>query len=162
MSQRAKDLSKRVETFRDDVIAYVESMNGEEWNAECEWEEWTAGVTARHMGAGHFRIFEMLGMILEGKELPQLTIDQINAMSDKDSREHSDCTKAEALEALRKNGTELAEFISGLSDDELDHKGSMPAFGGEASVYQVLEFVIFQSAKEHFDSIKKAVGREAV
>ena len=162
MIQRAKDLSKRVETFRDDVIAYVESMNGEEWNAECEWEEWTAGVTARHMGAGHFRIFEMLGMILEGKELPQLTIDQINAMSDKDSREHSDCTKAEALEALRKNGNELAEFISGLSDDELDRKGSMPAFGGEASVNQVLEFVIFQSAKEHFDSIKKAVGREAV
>ncbi len=159
MGQRSEELTKRIEAFRDDVIAYVESMNGEDWNAVCEWEEWTAGVTARHMGAGHFRIFEMLGMILEGKELPQLTIDQINAMSDKDSREHSDCTKAEALELLQKNGTELAEFIAELSDDELDRKGSMPAFGGDASVNQVLEFVIFQSAKEHFDSIKKAVGR---
>jgi hypothetical protein len=159
MSQRARDLSKRVEAFRDDVIAYVKTMNGEEWNAGCEWEEWTAGVTARHMGAGHFRIFEMLGMILEGKELPQLTIDQINAMSDKDSREHSDCTKVEALEQLQKNGAELTEFIAGLSDDDLDRKGSMPAFGGEATVNQVLEFVIFQSAQEHFDSIKKAVGR---
>ena len=158
MSQRSKDLSKRVEAFRDDVIAYVESMNGEEWNAVCEWEEWTAGVTARHLGAGHFRIFEMLGMILEGKELPQLTIDQINAMSDKDSREHSDCTKAEALEQLRQNGIELAAFIAGLGDDELDRKGNMPAFGGEASVNQIIEFVIFQSAHEHFDNIKKAVG----
>ena len=83
-------------------------------------------------------------------------------MSDKDSREHSDCTKAETLEEFKKNGTELAEFISGLSEDELDRKGSMPAFGGDASVNQVLEFVIFQSAKEHFDSIKKAVGRQAV
>ena len=159
MSQRSEDLSKRIQAFRDDVIAYVESMNSKDWNAVCEWEEWTAGVTARHMGAGHFRIFEILGMILDGKELPQLTMDQINAMSDKDSREHSDCTKAEALEQLQKNGTELAEFIAGLSDDELDRKGSMPAFGGEATVNQVLEFVIFQSAQDHFDSIKKAVGR---
>ena len=83
MSQRSEDLSKRIQAFRDDVIAYVESMNSKDWNAVCEWEEWTAGVTARHMGAGHFRIFEILGMILDGKDLPQLTMDQINAMSDR-------------------------------------------------------------------------------
>jgi hypothetical protein len=48
MSQRSKDLSKRIESFKDDVIAYVDALSGEEWNAECDWEEWTAGVTARH------------------------------------------------------------------------------------------------------------------
>jgi hypothetical protein len=159
MSQRAIDLSKRVESFKDDVIAYVDNLSGEEWNAQCEWEEWTAGVTARHIGAGHFGIFGMCGMVLEGKDLPPLTVDEINAMSDKDSREHADATKAETLERLRKNGAELAAFIGGLSDDQLDSKGSMPAFGGEASVNQIIEFVIFQSAQEHFDSMKKAVGK---
>jgi hypothetical protein len=159
MSQRAKDLSERIELFRDDVIAFVDALSGEEWNAECEWEEWTAGVTARHLGAGHFGIFGLCGMILQGQELPPLTVEQINAMSDKDSREHSDCTKDEALDALRKNGADLAAFVAGLSDDELDRKGSMPAFGGEATVNQIIEFVIFQSAQEHFDSMKAAVGR---
>jgi hypothetical protein len=159
MSQRAIDLSKRVESFKDDVIAYVDNLSGEEWNAQCEWEEWTAGVTARHIGAGHFGIFGMCGMVLEGKDLPPLTVDEINAMSDKDSRAHADATKAETLERLRKNGAELAAFIGGLSDDQLDSKGSMPAFGGEASVNQIIEFVIFQSAQEHFDSMKKAVGK---
>jgi len=77
----------------------------------------------------------------------------------KDSREHFDCTKAEALDALRKNGADLATFVAGLSDDELDRKGSMPAFGGEVTVNQVIDFVIFQSAQEHFDSMKTAVGR---
>jgi hypothetical protein len=101
----------------------------------------------------------MAGMIVEGKQLPPLTIDQINAMSDKDSRAHADCTKEEALDALRKNGAELVAFIAGLSDDELDRKGSMPAFGGEVTVDQVIEFVIFQSAQEHFDSMKTAVGK---
>jgi hypothetical protein len=158
MSQRAKDLTTRIETFRDDVIAFVEALSDEECNTECSMEEWTARVTARHIGAGHFGIFGMAGMILEGKELPQLTIEQINEMSDKDSRAHADCTKDDALDALKKNGAELAAFVAGLSDDELDRKGSMPAFGGEASVNQIIEFVIFQSAQEHFDNIKKAVG----
>ncbi len=159
MSQRAKDLSKRIESFRDDVIEYTDGLSGEEWNVECDVEEWTTGVTARHIGAGHFRIFELAGMIVEGKELPPLTVEQISAMSDKDSRAHADGTKDEALDALRKNSTELAAFVAGLSDDELDRKGSMPAFGGEATVNQVIEFVIFQSAQEHFDSMKTAVGR---
>ena len=159
MSQRAKDLSKRIEAFKDDVIAFVETLSEEDWNAQCEWEEWSAGVTARHIGAGHFGIFGSCGMVLEGKGLPPLTVEEINAMSDKDSREHSDATKAEALEHMRKNGAELAAFIGGLSDDQLDSKGSMPAFGGEASVNQIIEFVIFQSAQEHFDSMKKAVGK---
>jgi len=159
MSQRAKDLSKRVESFKEEVTAFVETLSEEEWNAPCEWEEWTAGVTARHIGAGHFGIFGMCGMVLEGKDLPPLTVDEINAMSDKDSREHSDATKADALEHMRKNGAELTSFLAGLSDDQLDSKGSMPAFGGEASVNQIIEFVIFQSAQEHFDSMKKAVGK---
>ena len=38
MSQRAKDLSKRIESFRDDVIAYVDALTGEEWNAGFDWE----------------------------------------------------------------------------------------------------------------------------
>ena len=159
MSQRVTDLSNRLESFKDDVIAFVDGLSTEEWNAQCDWEEWTAGVTARHIGAGHFRIFELAGMILEGKDLPPLTMDQINAMSNKDSLDHSDCTKDETLDALRKNSAELAAFIADLSDNDLDRKGSMPAFGGEVTVNEMIEFVIFQSAQEHFDNIKKAVGK---
>ncbi len=159
MSQQAKDLSKRIEAFRDDVIAYVETLSEQEWNAMCDWEDWTAGVTARHLGAGHFGIGGMLTMIVQGKELPQLTMEQIHASSDKDSREHADCTKTEVLDHLRKNGTELAAYVATLSDEELDRKGSLPAFNGEVSASQLLEYVIFQSAREHFDNLKIAVGR---
>ena len=159
MSARAKDLSKRIVSFTDEVVAYAEALSAEDWNKRLEWEEWTAGVTARHIGAGHFRIFDLAQMMIAGKELPQLTMDQITEMSNKDSREHSDCTREETLDALRKNGAELAEFVAGLSDDDLDCKGRMPAFGGEFSVDQMVEFVIFQSAQEHLDNIKKAVGK---
>ena len=159
MSERAKDLSRRIEAFRDKVVAYVDGLSDEDWNKVLNWEEWSAGVTARHIGAGHFRIFDLAQMMTAGKELPQLSMDQITEMSNKDSQEHSDCTREETLEALRQNGAELVGFVAGLSDDDLACKGSMPAFGGEFSVDQMIEFVIFQSAQEHLDNIKKAVGK---
>jgi hypothetical protein len=159
MSQRANDLSKRIESFRDDVIAFVEQLSDEDWKAVSQWEKWTVGVAARHLGAGHLGIFKLLGLIVQGKELPQLTMDQLNEMSKKDAREHAGCTKAEALEELRTNGAEMAAFVAALSDDDLDRKGSMPALGGEASVDQVIDMIIFQSAQQHFDSMKAAVGR---
>jgi hypothetical protein len=159
MSQRAKDLSKRIETFRDDVIAFVEKLSGEDWNKVSEWEQWTVGVSARHLGAGHLGFFKMLDMVVQGKDLPQLTMDEINAMSKKDAQKHAGCTKAEALEALRKNGAEMVAYVAGLSDEELDRKGSMPAFGGEVSVSQLIDSIVIQSAQQHFDSIKAAVGQ---
>lgn len=159
MNRRVKDISERIERFREDVVAFVENLSDDEWKRVCEWEEWPVGVTAHHLGAGHFAISGMLGMIVKGEDLPQLTMDQVNAMSKKSAQEHSDCTKAEALDMLRKNGAELAEFISGLTEDELDRKGSMPAFGGEVTTEKFIDYIIFQSAAQHFNSMKTAVGR---
>lgn len=158
MSQRAKDLSARIRSFRDEVIAFVDKLSDKEWNAVSESEQWTVGVVARHLGAGHLGFFKLLEMVVHGKELPQYTMDQINDMSNEDARKHADCTKAEALKELRKNGDEFAAFIAGLTDEELERKGSIPAFGGEVSVDQMLELVVFQSSRQHFDSMKAAVG----
>ena len=158
MSRRAENLSKRIQSFRDEVITFVEQLSEEQWKAVSQWEQWTVGVAARHLGAGHLGFFKLLDMIVQGKDLPQYTMDQINAMSNDDAREHADCTKAEALDELHRNGAEFTAFVAGLSDEELDRKASMSAFGGEASVEQILELVVFQSGGQHFDSMKAAVG----
>ena len=158
MSQRANELAERIKSFSDEVIAFVENLSDDDWTKVCDWEHWSVGVTARHLGAGHLAIFGMAGMIVRGEDLPPLDMDQINAMSNKDAREHSDCTKDEALELLLKNSAGMVAFVAGLSDDELDRKGSMPAFGGEVTTEQFIDFIIFQSAAQHFDSMKAAVG----
>ena len=159
MSQRAEYISERIKSFSDEVITFVESLTDSDWTKVCDVEEWSVGVTARHIGASHFGISKMAQMIINGKDLPPLNMNQINEMSDKDSRKHADCTKAEALEALRKNSAELAALAGGLTDDELDCKGSMPAFGGELTTEKLFEYIIFQSAVQHFDGMKAAVGK---
>jgi len=59
MSQRAKDISKRIRSFGDEVITFVESLIGSDWSKVCDGEDWTVGVTARHIGAAHFAISKM-------------------------------------------------------------------------------------------------------
>ena len=159
MSQRAKDLSDRLKSFSDVVIAFVETLSDEDWSKVCKWEEWSVGATAYHVGAGHFAVSDLAGMIIRGESLPPLNMDQINEMSNKQAREHEGCTKAEALEQLRKNSTAMAAFAEGLTDEELDRKGSMPAFEGEVNTEQFIGFIIFESAAQHLKSMKEAVGR---
>lgn len=159
MAQRASELSRRIESFKDDVIAFVEDLSGPEWGKKCEWEEWSVGVTACHLGAGHFAIASLLEMIVKGEALPQLTADQITTMSKEKARGFSDSTPAAAVALLRKNGTELAAYVAGLTDADLDRKGSMPAFGGELTAGKAIDAIIFQSGGQHFASMKTAVGR---
>lgn len=158
MNRRSHDLSKRIESFRDEVVSFVENISAADWTKVCDWEEWPVGVTARHLGAGHFAISGMLATIVKGRDLPQLTMDQINAMSKKDAREHMDCTKSEVLELLKENGARLAAFVAGLTDEQLDRQGSMPAFGGTVTTEQFIDYVLFQSARQHLNSMKDTAG----
>ena len=107
------------------MVAYVGKLSANDWGQTCEWEQWPVGVTAYHLGDGHFAIFELLKMIIEGQELPQLTMDQINAGSKQNAQAHIDCTRADALEKLRHNGAAFESFVAGLSDDDLARQGSI-------------------------------------
>lgn len=158
MSRRSEEISKEVNGFGDEVIAFVKGLSEDDWNKVCDWEQWSVGTTAYHLGAGHFAISNIAAMIVKGENLPPLTMDQINAMSKKQALEHAQCTKDEALEALKKNRAKMVAYVAGLSDDELDRKGSMPAFGGEVTTEQLIRYVIFDSAVQHFESMKAAVG----
>jgi hypothetical protein len=46
----------------------------------------------------------------------------------------------------------------GLAEADPDRRGSVPAFGGEVTVAEFIDSVVFQSAAQHLDSIKKAIG----
>lgn len=154
MDQRQNKMAERIQSFSNEVMAYIEKLSDDDWNKSCEWEQWSVGVTAHHIGASHLAIFNIAGMIIKGEPLPQLTMDQINAMSKEQAQEYVNTTPAEVLEQFKKNSASMVAFVKGLSDEQLDSKGSMPAFGGEVTTEQLIEYVIFQSAVEHFESIK--------
>ena len=161
MSQRSITLSTKIKGFSEEVIEFVKKLSDEDWAKVCEWEQWPVGATAYHLGAGHLAIFGIAAMIIRGEELPPLNMEQINAMSNQQAHEHKDCAKAEALQVLNENSAKMVEFVSGLTDEQLDRKGRMPAFGGDVTTEQLINYVIFDSAAQHLASMKAAVGMSA-
>ncbi len=158
MSRRSKELAERLKMQNDDIITFVRNCSEDNWRRVCAWEDWGIGVVARHIGAGHYDILGLARMIVNGEKLPEFTPDQIIRMANDHAREHADCTKAEVLDILQKNGKAVYDFIIGLGDAELDRTGYLPMIGKEVSTRQFLEMVILQSGGEHFVNMKTALS----
>jgi hypothetical protein len=158
MSQRAENLAKRLRTFADDVIGFVEGCSDKNWRKVLATEEeWTVGVTARHIGAGHFDAIGLAKMIVNGEKLPEFTMEQIVEMANEHAREHAECTKEEVLGILRQTGAALVDYVTGLSDAELDRTGHLTLAGGELTAKQLIEAIILKSGGEHFANMKATV-----
>ena len=157
MSKRAEELSRRLRDFTDEVVGFVQGCSETDWGKVCK-EDWTVGVTARHIGAGHFKAVGLAKMIVSGEKLPEMTMPQLIDMANEHARQHAGCTKKEVLEVLRQTGAALVGYLAGLSDAELDRTGHMALLGGQVSVQRFLEGVILGSAGEHLASMKAAVA----
>jgi len=156
MSERAKDLAERLRTFNDEVTAFVEKCTEENWRKVCAWEDWTVGVVARHIGAGHYHALGLARMIVNGEKLPELTEEQIIQMANQHASENADCTRTEVLEVLRKNWEDVLQFVTGLQDAELDRTGYLALMGADVSTQELIETVILRSGGEHFANMKAA------
>ena len=157
MNKNTQELADRIRAFNDEVIAFVEQCTGEQWQKVCAWEEWSVGVTARHIGAGHFEAIGLAEMIITGQKLPELTMEDFRQMGNQHAREHANCTREEVLAILRKNGAAAADFVVAKTDAELDRQAFLSVTGGDVSARQLLEYVILDSGGEHLANMKSAV-----
>ncbi len=159
MNQQAKGLADRLTAFNDEVIAMVEQCSDEDWKATCA-EDWTLGVVAYHIAAGHYPVTIELGrMIIAGQPLPELSPEALVQGANDMAREHTQCTKAEVLTLLKENGARLRDYVAGLSSADLQRKTNFALLGGEVTAEQFIEAIVLQSAGEHFTNLKAALSR---
>jgi hypothetical protein len=158
MSQRAKELSERFRKFNNEVIAFVEKCSDENWGKVCPGEVWPVGVVARHIAAGHYSAFGLAKMIVDGKQLPELTQETIDRGNAQHAQKHANCTKDEVLGILREKGASVADYVSGLDDADLDRTSNLSVAGGTISAQQFIENIIILSGTEHLSNMKNAAG----
>ena len=158
MSQRAKELAEKVKAFSSELTAFVESCSDEDWGKTCSGEGWPINVVARHIAAGHYGALNLAKMIVAGESLPELSGEMIDQMNAQHAEKHTGCTKEEVLGYLRAKGSELADYVTGLSEDDLDRIGHLAAVGGDVTTEKFIELVILNSGKEHFENMKSATG----
>jgi DinB superfamily len=159
MSPRAEELAKRFTDFNNEFTAFVKSCPEKDWARVCPGENWPVGVVARHVAAGHYRVLGLAKMIVEGRQLPELSHESIDQANAEHAEKHAGCMKDEVLELLRKNSTAISDYIAELDDADLDRTGHLAAAGGPISTQQIIENLVIQSAGEHLASLKAATGR---
>jgi hypothetical protein len=152
-------LAQQIDAFRRELLEFVEHCSDENWTKMLEPEEWSVGVTARHLGAGHLAISDLAAMIVNGKKLPEFTEAQLREMGNDHARRHADCTRSEVAEIIRTRSAELTEYVAGLSDEELDREAYLSLAGGNVTTQQLIEMVLLQSGGEHFSNMRQAAGQ---
>lgn len=158
MSERAQTLADLIQAFNDAVIAFVDRCPEKAWQQTCRDEDWTVGVVARHLAAGHFQVIKMAQVMLQGESLPALTMEQVIEQGNTHAHDHADCTREDVKALLAENGDAAVAFVANLSDEELDCKGHLDLMGGEVSVEQLLDLVIIRSGGEHLASMQATIG----
>ena len=157
MSQKAKELLERFNTLNNELISFVEKCSDEDWEKVVSAEEWTVGVVTRHVAGGHYGLLDFAKNLVEGKALPEISMDQIDQMNAKHAQDYANCTQEEVLDLLRKNGSSIAEFINRLNDEDLAKSAHFSLAGGDINTKQMINIIV-HGGNEHLTNIKATVS----
>jgi len=158
MSQKAKELLERFNAINNELISLVEKCPDEDWKKVVSGEEWTLGVVMRHVAGAHFGfLLDLAKNMVEGKPLPEMSMDQIDQMNAKHAQDYANCTKEEVLDMFRKNGASIAEFVNGLNDEDLEKTAHFSLAGSDINTKQMIKIII-HGGTEHLNSIKTTIS----
>ena len=158
MGQKAKALADRFASLHGEMISFIENCSDEDWKKLCPGENWPIGVVTRHMAGIHYSLVDLAKNLVAGVVLPEMSMEAIDALNAQHAEEHADCTKEEILGMLRDNGPSHTEFISGLSDEDLNKTAAFSLTGGEVSPKQLIKITI-NGCTEHLTNIKGAISK---
>lgn len=158
MTSRAETLAAQFEAKVQEVTTLIESLSDAEWKKVTTAEKWPVGVVVHHVAMSHAGLARAVKAIAEGKSGDGITMDALHAMNADHAREFAACTKAETLALHKKNGAAAAAVVRGLTDAQLDAKGTLIAGRPPASAAQIAG-VLCSHVDEHVGNIRATLGR---
>jgi len=120
MSERTDALARRLEQGAEALIDLASGLTESEWNIRIPRDGRKIGVVVHHVAFMYPLEIQLAQVMAKGEPvvgITSATIDDINA---KHAKDQDGVTKAEALEAVRRNSAAAATAIRALSDQELD------------------------------------------
>lgn len=158
MSERAQELAGRFEQANEEFIGVVERLSDAEWATECPEERRTVAALSRHIAFGYGLESRYLRAIASGRPLPLVTRERLNALNAEHGEQYAHCDKAEVLAMLRREGAAAADFVRGLSDDELARSGDYVEGLPTWTVDTWIERILIGHIGMHLASIRAAVA----
>lgn len=158
MGARAESLAKQFEAKAAEMTAVIEGLSDTDWKKTTESEKWSVGVTAHHVAGGHEGILRIVKTLAAGQSIPNFTMDMLHERNAGHAREHAGCTKAETLALHEKGTAAAAAAVRGLSDAELDRKGTVFTGVPDMTTQQAIERILINHITDHMGSIRRTVG----
>jgi DinB superfamily len=156
VTSEADELAAAFEAANDGVISFVETCSDGQWSAMVSGEDWSVGVVMHHVAVGHLQMLDWVGRASRG-EAVEKTGDEIDADNARHARDFAGVTRAETMEALRRHGDGLGQFMRRLSADELATSVPFGPGGGMAVTTEQLASVAARHCRTHLDGAHAAV-----
>ena len=158
MGARAESLAKQFETKAAEMTSVIKGLSDADWKKTTDAEKWSVGVTAHHVARGHEAIAGIVKTLASGQSLPNFTTAMLNEMNAQHAREHAGCSKAETLALHEKGVATAAAVVRGLSDADLEKKGTVLAEIPAMTTQQAVEGILINHINDHLGSIRKTLG----
>ncbi len=158
MSAQAQALAERFERELAALIEAVEACQDEQLAGRCADTGWAGLVQVDHLAAAEAFVTDRLQAIVAGHRAPPLPRATIEAANDQRALEAATVSKEAALAALRENGARTADFIRGLSDEQLERRGEIVVELGEKSVREWIEVLSIGEIERHGGALRQAIG----
>lgn len=163
MGRRAEVLAGRIEEGADGLAAFAEGLSEAEWRtpmAGSGKDRRSVGVIVHHVASVYPIEVDLARAIASGKAVTDVTWEVVAAMNGKHAADHSEITKADALDLLRRNSRQAAVAARAFTDDELDQAAPFSlSFGAPVTAQFVLEDHAVRHSWHHLARIRAALGR---
>lgn len=156
MTSEADELAAAFEAANDEVISFVETCPDGRWSAMVSGEDWSVAVVAHHIAVGHLQMLDWVGRASRGEAIEK-TGAEIDADNVRHAQDFAGVTRAETVEALRRHGDALGQFMRRLSTDELATSVPFGPGGGMAVTTEQLASVAARHCRTHLDGAQAAV-----
>jgi hypothetical protein len=158
MGSRSEALAQQFEAKTEDAMATLVRLTEADWTKVTEAEKWSVGVTAHHLAGAYEPISGMIVAVVTGQAHGAFTMAMLDQMNAQHARDFADCTKAETTELFRKGAATAAAVVRGLSDEQLDRRGTVLVDAPPMTAEQLIVNGLILHTEEHFGSIRKTVG----
>ena len=162
MSEHAQHLAERCIESRDTLVTALATVTDEQWHQKPEGDDRSLAVIMHHVAASYIAIRDTITAVLNDAPLPHMFQGDDDAALTRWNAEyaeqHRDCSKAETIALLEQNSTMAAEYIRGLSDEDLKKTANYPLlvlwFHGPPTVEQLVDGMFINHPNRHLPDIK--------
>jgi hypothetical protein len=161
VSTRANALAERLEEGARALYAFASTLTDEEWMTPISARDGrTVGVIVHHVGSMYPLEIQLAQTIADGKALPGVTMDDVDAINAAHAQQFAGVTRAEALAFLRANSTSAAAALRGITSEQLDRATTAPLYYGAPITCQfMIEDHALRHSYFHLARIRRAVKR---